>query len=1185
MKAKKILTLIVALAMCLASVSSLTAITAFAADTVILDTNVKANITKAGATADSKNVNKTKYSVKWKTDDGDLRFKGLTTDFTAGNTLNFSMKLDSTEAATLMLYFGSENSATDGIDYWRYDLKNITPGEWKDYSVDLTKLSANRTPLGWDKVGDFSFRVLGWANKAAAGSVVYIENIYLSGDKMSASSGTDSGSSSASSTVVSEIEENKNKIFYWSDFNNADVDISTGASVVPKSNKVEHAFDSGDNGYVDMAITGEADDAYFEATLKDTYVNKMVVELDVKTENGMPGGSLQYKDSPDRKQGTLMSFSGTTITAAKETVAEIKKGKWTHIGFLFDLSKNKAEIYVDGEKALEYAPGATSNNLSLMRLYLGKGADKIGKDLQIDNFAVYAGDKFRDDIAESYVAPTPAKPKAKAEVGPDVEMPVPDISKIGNGVALKINNSNAYAKGAMTKVDLENEAVVPVIVDSRTLVPVRFISESFDAEVSWDDAARKVTVKSADKTIELTIDSNVMTVNGAEQTIDVPAAIMESRTMLPLRALVEALGKNVLWDTRGLIVITDKDITLDAEADVKLSTMLIGKLENGVEAKNYAAAPVFTQSIIDDAIKAPLGNWRANSGNSTPGEKSANAIYYLTLAARMNPNAAGSDGTLCKDATLKQIRHLISGGVEPFACVGCYWGHAIVAASMVLVKNTPVVYDELTADEKDRIDWLMRCLAIAGNWAYNDQNNYTTGFDLCGNFGKGWNPNYRNTYLSIVLSASMYFGAEELDKIFVEFDYDTYIAKLTELGFTNILATWTVAGKDLMENGGECTLIGIVGLTGQKVGESGGTGVGVKVPFKYNGMGAGDLHGLFKNLLDFTYPYKVVSEWNDPGTEAHAYILDNKISPFQGQMGMMKEFASGTRSKCGYCYDSFMILNTVYANMKLFGGWNSSTAEMREYDNRQYVGNEDLIYKYRAGYHGHASYANSVNIGEEYEYSTVSRGGKYVKDIWRNFHLMLNEQVEVMKDPNAVELAPIAAATPKEGDGNAPAGAMANAQLTAGSTFPAEAYHMLGKEMTKGTLEFDIVLGNNITIDDYDCVVMPAKKLDEQKWATANMLIQFTGGTIKVRNGSKYVNSMIQFGANYRYHVKVTFDVPTKKYTVELNEIYPSTGEVYKAENYDFRTGGTAIDFIDSIAIVNTPNNSTMWIENLVISE
>ncbi len=1177
MKTKKVLALILAVAVCLSAVP----VASFAADDdtlVILDTNDRKTITEAGFEGSAKDTHKTKYAAKWEVDDvADKQIKGFPTDFSKYGVLNFSMKIESDEDAQIMLYIGSENSASSGIDYYRYDIK-IAPGEWNDYSVDLSKLSPNREPLGWNRITDLSFRTAGWNNTAAPGTVVYIENVYLSG-KSANGAGT-------TVTESGENAENINKVFYYGNYNDADAGISAGMGVAAKSNSITHEFE-GENGFVKIAVTGDVDDCYAEASLKSTQVNKMVVELDLSTTSVAPAGNMQYKDNTaDRKTGSLFNISkdGEVLIDGK-SAGKLAPGEWLKLGFLFDLSTFKSVAYVNGEKFGEYSLGQTANDLSIMRMYISKNADNVGKDLLVDNFAVYGGDAFRDVSAEYKADAT----KIVATTAADVEMDHPSASDIGNGVALMVDKSAAYANGQMTKVD-ENEAVVPVIVDSRTLVPIRFIAESFGAQVGWDEATSTASVSLDGKNISITLGKAEMNVDGNVVALDVVADTMNDRTMLPLRAVVEALGKNVLWDERGLIVITDTDVSLDAQKDVKLSTMLIGMIASGIEAANYAASPSFTQTIIDEAVELKPTPWSPNNGNSNGAEKSACALYYLTLAARFDPDAAASNGTLCKDAAINLVRYLVEGGHEPFACVGCYWGHAVVASSLVLVKNTPVVYDELTADEKERMDWLMRALAIAGNWGYNDKNNYSTGFDLMGNFGKTWNPNYRNTYLSVVLSASMYFGAEELDRIYTEFDYDTYIAKFTELGFTNVLATWTVAGKDLMENGGECKLLGGIGLSYMEAGQPGGTGAGVKLPFLYNGKGPGEIEYLFTDLGQFTYSWKTISEFGTPETEDHTHILSGKKSPMEGQMGMMREFAgsdggsadgsgSNIRSRCTYGYDSYEILVTVYANMKLFGGWDSSTKEMRELDNRIYVGNEDLIFKMQEGYYGYSSGKGSA----EYEYSYNSRGHRFVKDIWRNFHCMLNEEVTTTKDPNAVELEELAAAEPKDGIVDAPEGAFGAVLLANDSTFAPESYYSIGEKLTSATIEFDIVIGDDVVPQTYDSVAMIAKKENSVGWSGANMLFQFTAGTIKIRNGAAYKQTGIQFAPNYRYHVKATFDVGSRKYTAEIGQIYPTAGEVFKAENYDFRQGANAIDFVDSICVVNSTVDSEMWIENVKI--
>ncbi len=149
---------------------------------------------------------------------------------------------------------------------------------------------------------------------------------------------------------------------------------------------------------------------------------------------------------------------------------------------------------------------------------------------------------------------------------------MPTAQAIGNAVALKLGTPVSFAKGKRTYIDAENKDVVPFTENSRTLVPVRYIAESFGATVGWDDATQAVTVDYLNKHISLQIGSNQMLVNGEAITLDTAANTYNSRTFIPLRALVEALGKTVLWDDRGLIIISDVDMgygaeTLDAVCD------------------------------------------------------------------------------------------------------------------------------------------------------------------------------------------------------------------------------------------------------------------------------------------------------------------------------------------------------------------------------------------------------------------------------------------------------------------------------------------------------------------------------------------------------------------------------------------------------------------------------------------
>ena len=98
----------------------------------------------------------------------------------------------------------------------------------------------------------------------------------------------------------------------------------------------------------------------------------------------------------------------------------------------------------------------------------------------------------------------------------------------------------------------------PVIVGDRTLVPLRAIFETLGADVDWDDETKTVTASRGDVKISLTIGSDRLYVNDIEKVVDVPAQIINSRTMVPIRVIGESFGCNVDWDeTNRTVIVTD----------------------------------------------------------------------------------------------------------------------------------------------------------------------------------------------------------------------------------------------------------------------------------------------------------------------------------------------------------------------------------------------------------------------------------------------------------------------------------------------------------------------------------------------------------------------------------------------------------------------------------------------------
>lgn len=97
--------------------------------------------------------------------------------------------------------------------------------------------------------------------------------------------------------------------------------------------------------------------------------------------------------------------------------------------------------------------------------------------------------------------------------------------------------------------------VPPKIVNSRTLVPLRGIFEQFGAEIEWNQGAQTAIVRTDDTEVRVTIGSKTAYVNGEARTLDVAAQLVSSRTLVPVRFISEALGAAVGWNADAQIVL------------------------------------------------------------------------------------------------------------------------------------------------------------------------------------------------------------------------------------------------------------------------------------------------------------------------------------------------------------------------------------------------------------------------------------------------------------------------------------------------------------------------------------------------------------------------------------------------------------------------------------------------------
>ena len=114
-------------------------------------------------------------------------------------------------------------------------------------------------------------------------------------------------------------------------------------------------------------------------------------------------------------------------------------------------------------------------------------------------------------------------------------------------IKLKIGSKTMLVDGKSVALE-----AAPVILNSRTLLPIRAVVEATGGVIDWDASAQKVTILRNDKKLELWIGRNVAQVNNLSTYIDsdskVVPIIKSGRTLLPLRFVAEALALDVQWD-------------------------------------------------------------------------------------------------------------------------------------------------------------------------------------------------------------------------------------------------------------------------------------------------------------------------------------------------------------------------------------------------------------------------------------------------------------------------------------------------------------------------------------------------------------------------------------------------------------------------------------------------------------
>ncbi len=126
-------------------------------------------------------------------------------------------------------------------------------------------------------------------------------------------------------------------------------------------------------------------------------------------------------------------------------------------------------------------------------------------------------------------------------------------------IIMQINDPVMTVDGK--KINIDENGTAPIIVNGRTLVPIRTVIENIGGNVQWDNSTRQTTLNYKNNKIVLTVGSKTAYLNDSENTLDTAPEIINGRTMLPIRFIAEGFKFGVNWnkDTQT-ITITSKGI-------------------------------------------------------------------------------------------------------------------------------------------------------------------------------------------------------------------------------------------------------------------------------------------------------------------------------------------------------------------------------------------------------------------------------------------------------------------------------------------------------------------------------------------------------------------------------------------------------------------------------------------------
>ena len=232
--------------------------------------------------------------------------------------------------------------------------------------------------------------------------------------------------------------------------------------------------------------------------------------------------------------------------------------------------------------------------------------------------------------------------------------------------------------------------ITPFIENDHTLVPMREIFEALGADVQWDNETRTV----------ISFDSDLMYVNGDAVTLETPAKIVGSSTVVPVRAIAEGMHSVVGWDEATKTVTVEKEIKTEPSSQIPNPWTDYNSLDelnaalNNAESVKYQVADL-NASSFDEGSKCEAQSYRYLADSNLAEIKYTYNTNVLDITVRTQPGDADisgiSGGTKVEDYKVADSAvEIYTYNKTTYAIWSCEDAGTVMSHSVAVTENETV---------------------------------------------------------------------------------------------------------------------------------------------------------------------------------------------------------------------------------------------------------------------------------------------------------------------------------------------------------------------------------------------------------------------------------------------------------------------------------------------------------------